>query len=313
MATTQEYLSQLQSDKQTLVNNLVTKGVSATSDETFTSLVPKVLDIESGSDAEITDGGYLFYQNRRLDYLYEILALCKNVTKTNYMFASCDELTTLDLSQFNNSDNTTMQNMFQGCTNLTTINLLNFDTSNVTNMGGVFGSCNRLTTINLASFNTNKVEQMNSMFQICNGLTELDVSRLNTSNVTNMYQMFYGCFGLTELDVSNFDTSKVANMGYMFYNCGGLTELDLSNFDTSSTSVNQNMFQYCRNLTKLIINRQDVFKMTNTNMFQDTPIASGTGYVYVPDNMVETYKSATNWSTYADQIKGMSELPTEET
>lgn len=49
MATTQEYLSQLQADKQTLVNNLTTKGVSASNEETFTTLVPKVLDIDSGS------------------------------------------------------------------------------------------------------------------------------------------------------------------------------------------------------------------------------------------------------------------------
>ena len=48
--------------------------------------------------------------------------------------------------------------------------------------------------------------------------------------------------------------------------------------------------------------------MSNINMLQSTPIANGTGYVYVPDDMVDTYKSATNWSTYASQIKGMSEL-----
>ena len=46
--TVQEYITSLNTDKQTLVNNLVTKGVSASNEETFTSLVPKVLDIDSG-------------------------------------------------------------------------------------------------------------------------------------------------------------------------------------------------------------------------------------------------------------------------
>ena len=35
------------------------------------------------------------------------------------------------------------------------------------------------------------------------------------------------------------------------------------------------------------------------------------GYIYVPDALVDSYKKATNWVTYADQIKPLSELPTE--
>ena len=44
MATSADYINQLKADKQTLVNNLVAKGVTATNDETFTTLVPKVAD-----------------------------------------------------------------------------------------------------------------------------------------------------------------------------------------------------------------------------------------------------------------------------
>lgn len=47
MATTTEYLTQLQADKQTLVTNLVAKGVEADNSETFTTLVPKVADIQT--------------------------------------------------------------------------------------------------------------------------------------------------------------------------------------------------------------------------------------------------------------------------
>lgn len=46
------YLSSLQSDKANLIENLKAKGVKATSDETFTSLVPKVLDIPSGGGGD---------------------------------------------------------------------------------------------------------------------------------------------------------------------------------------------------------------------------------------------------------------------
>ena len=40
-----------------------------------------------------------------------------------------------------------------------------------------------------------------------------------------------------------------------------------------------------------------------------TVIASGTGYVYVPSALVNSYKSATNWSTYADQIRAIEDYP----
>ena len=48
MATTTDYLNKLVTQKNTLADNLVTKGVDATHDETLDTLVPKVLEISSG-------------------------------------------------------------------------------------------------------------------------------------------------------------------------------------------------------------------------------------------------------------------------
>lgn len=56
--------------------------------------------------------------------------------------------------------------------------------------------------------------------------------------------------------------------------------------------------------------------------FEETPIASGTGSIYVPDGtttdadgntitIVEAYKAATNWSTYAARIFPISQLQTD--
>lgn len=64
-------------------------------------------------------------------------------------------------------------------------------------------------------------------------------------------------------------------------------------------------------LIALVIDSSNLIPLPNVNVLSATPISSGTGYVYVPDDLVDQYKVATNWATYASQIKGLSELPAE--
>ena len=282
MATTSDYLTQLQNDKASLVDNLTTKGVTASDDETFTELVPKVLDISSGGDVVIADASYLFYNGARTDNLEAILDVCKNVTNCAYMFYNCRNLTELNISSLDTSNVTTMVNMFNGCANLQSLNISNFNTSNVTSFSSMFNNCSNLTNINLSEFDTSKATNMSNMFASCSSLINLDLSNFNTSNVISMSNMFNRASNLNKIDISGFTSERLSSNVYMFYNT---------------------------KLTILIIDNPNLFKMTATSMLQNTPIASGTGYVYVPDNMVETYKSATNWSDYSSQIKPISELP----
>lgn len=62
-------------------------------------------------------------------------------------------------------------------------------------------------------------------------------------------------------------------------------------------------------LIAVIFDGKSVSSITNINVFNATPIAYGTGYIYVPDDLVAQYKVATNWATFASQIKGLSEIP----
>ena len=148
----------------------------------------------------------------------------------------------LDLSNFDTSKVTRMDDMFYGMSNLATLNLSNFNTSKVTRMDGMFYGMSNLTTLNLSSFNTSKVIDMQSMFENMSNLTSLDLSNFDTSKVTNMYFMFRGMSSLTTLDLSNFDTSRVTIMDSMFFDMSNLTTLDLSNFDTSQVTRMDCMF-----------------------------------------------------------------------
>ena len=253
-----------------------------------------------------------FYKCNEKDLSEEIANLdTRNLKTMNDMFYYCSVLETLDLSGFDTSKITTMANMFYYCMTLTSINLSSFDTKSVLKMNAMFYYCEKLTSLDLSNFNTSNVNSMASMFDHCKKLTSLDLSNFDTSNVTSMNNMFASCEKIEKIDLSNFNTSKVTDMNGMFRYMSLLTEIDLSNFDTSKVTNNAGMFLYCTKLKKLIINNPNVFKMTNKNMLQYTPIANGNGYVYVPDDLVETYKADTEWSNYADQIKGISELPVE--
>jgi len=167
------------------------------------------------------------------------------------MFARCNALTTLDLSNFNTANVTAMSVMFDGCAALQTLDLSNFNTANVTAMSAMFGGCTALQTLDLSNFNTANVTTMYRMFDGCTALQTLDLSNFNTANVTTMYEMFDGCAALQTLDLSNFNTANVTAMSVMFGGCAALTTLNLSNFNTANVTTIAQMFAGCAQLTTI--------------------------------------------------------------
>lgn len=60
-------------------------------------------------------------------------------------------------------------------------------------------------------------------------------------------------------------------------------------------------------LIALVLRRTDGIIPASNPPCSSTPIASGTGYIYVPASLVDSYKAATNWSTYADQFRAIED------
>lgn len=78
------YLNSLDNDRDTLAANLTTMGVQASSSETFTSLVPKVLTIPTGGGMEMKDSVTLSGINSNN---------VSTIASTNSWFAIFDKLT----------------------------------------------------------------------------------------------------------------------------------------------------------------------------------------------------------------------------
>ena len=224
-------------------------------------------NIENGeSDYEIklwldpTDKTAYYYTEPEKVYL--------NANSSEMFYSKYDEqkiknILEIDLSNFDTSQVTNMNNMFDGMTNLTTLNLSNFNTSKVTNMRFMFFHASNLTSLNLSNFDTSKVTNMRYMFYGMSNLAILNLSSFDTSKVTNMNAMFYDVHSLITLNLSNFDTSKVTNMSYMFYGMRNLTTLNLSSFDTSKVTDMEAMFANMSSLISLNLSNFDTSKVTS--------------------------------------------------
>ena len=113
---------------------------------------------------------------------------------------------------------------------------------------------------------------------------------------------FYG------VNMTSITLPAIKNIAYDVFNyCRELTTVDLG---ASLQQIQGNAFQNCTHLTTFIIRNTSAVVTLGSSVFNYSAIASGTGYIYVPDSLVSSYQGATNWSAYASQIKGLSELPT---
>ena len=112
---------------------------------------------------------------------------------------------------------------------------------------------------------------------------------------------FEACSGL---ETVNFPAVTFIG-SYSFRFCSKLTTVDFHNV----TSISAFSFIFCSKLTAIILRSETMAKLSNTNAFDSTPIKSGTGYIYVPAALVDSYKTATNWSVYANQIRAIEDYP----
>ena len=217
------------------------------------------------------------------------------------MFYGCSSLTSLDLSSFDTTNVKLMYYMFAGCENLETLTLSNsFNTSNVTTMTGMFAGCKKLTSLDLSSFNTANVTDMSDMFASCEKLTNITFGEnFNTGNVTTMSGMFSNCSSLTSLDLSSIKTtSKVEDFSNMFEGCTNLSSITFGeSFVTSSATDMSSMFANCTSLTTLEL---DYFITTNvTNMSSMFEGDSALTDIYVSSSNFRTSKVTSSANMFA--------------
>ena len=211
-----------------------------------------------------------------------------NITSVgDYAFAGLSCITRIDSTKITNVGN----NAFDGCKNLEYINL-----SNTTSLGNyAFRSCSVLTTAYLPS----AVGSGDMSFFGCSSLRIVEMPLLESFGS----QIFRGCNSLEEINLPVFNGIVYAQA---FDNCTSLKRVD---FGKNPSIARYSAFNGCTNLEAVIIRGNSVSSLANVNNFSNSGISNGTGYIYVPSVLVDRYKAAANWSTYANQIRAIEDYP----
>lgn len=176
---------------------------------------------------------------------------------------------------------------FLGCQALTAIDL-----PNVTQVKrNAFETCKLLRTINLPN-----VTNLGSEVFYNSGIQQADFPLVTT--------MEEGCFR----QATNLTSANLPLVTALPANAFRESTIRIADF-AAVTNINRTTFTDCQNLETLIIRTPSVCVISDISVaLRGSKIASGTGYIYVPDNLVDDYKAATNWVALANQIKPISAL-----
>lgn len=137
--------------------------------------------------------------------------------------------------------------------------------------------------------------------RVCQAATTLVT--VNLPNVTSLgAYAFYQCSNLETVTLPKLTTISTQT----WYMCPKLEHADCGQLG----SITAQTFASCTALKVLILRKtSSICTLTNANGVSGSGIGKGTGYVYVPAALIETYKAATNWSTYAAQFRAIEDYP----
>lgn len=217
-----------------------------------------------------------------------------NVEKIDLLtFYFCTALSSVKI----NSATSINSSAFSGCSELSEL-----IAPKVTTLGATpFQDCAKITELNFplcTNVGSSTAVNMSSLksIKLPLGGNEMSNNAVATTFVNNCPELLL--IEAPNLKLSNRNNANISN-------CAKLKRLVISGLASGN---NMPIVTNCPNLTELVL-YTSIRGSIASNLFTNTPIASGTCKVYVPDGMVSYYKGIAPFSEYSDQILPISELP----
>ena len=129
------------------------------------------------------------------------------------------------------------------------------------------------------------------IFRNCAFLKKVEFSENFTGNISD--NVFYGCELLTEFAIP----SNVTAIGSSAFAFAGLIEITIPE---NVTSIGAQAFRRCSQLNRVYLTSTTPPVLANSNAFQDV---YSNMKIYVPQGSLEAYKTADNWTVYADKMQ----------
>ena len=257
------------------------KGNTMNSGNAFNNNITNLsIDLSNVSDLLLaSNGGNMFCKAIVPEF---IQGNCKirygNLNNTNGHLTFLEKSVNLNLDKFDG---------FQGDNNPTKINSL-FSTNCLTE------------NINFPSTKVIPIKAFSGLTKLktLNGYSKIpdNITIINKNAFHNCYD-----FNITSLPASIILLDKAS-----FANCSSIPYMDLSkcsNLFSSSSPFNANAFYGCTSLN--YIKLPSIGIVIPVNDIDSLPVQTN---IYVPDDLVDSYKSATNWNSIASRIHGYSEM-----
>lgn len=259
-----------------------------------TSNLKTIIGHENWNLSNTTDCALLFYNSGIEELNVTNWNLSGKGTSVNGVFQNSKLSNLIGSENLINSTWSSLPSIFNGCTSLTSIDVSNWDTSNVTSMTNLFQNCKNLQTIvGLENLDMSKVTVLTAMFNECASLTEINLPTTNFNGRNIVINIFAeGTSSLTELDLTPW-TNVTATSINRILSGSAVTKFDFSTIDASVEHLGYSLPK------QNVLQEFKYFKSLNfTNLANVNPLQN---FTFVPQPNV-TKESLVNFLTVLPDI-----------
>lgn len=176
-----------------------------------------------------------------------------------------------------------------------------------------FTGCASLERINLPSVTTFHGDIVSGSYLYLPGITSVPHNKRICVNgvvdLPNVVSVGISCFNTSSVKMTVLYMPSCTSIGTNFMTVAQQNLVKLVCAENPFTNINYSLYK-TPSLKALVIKRTSVAGSPGASALAQSGIATNDdAYIYVPRDLVEDYKVATNWSVYADKFRAIEDYP----